>query len=168
MPGSVEVSLNANPLMGATEMKTWDDLVAAVESAAKVNGVRVAIVDPRPAVGPNPSIYFNGMATAFIGTDVTITESLGASGGPYLDQLVSRVNASRATGDLRASRITDGTIDCALVPSASVDQLDCGVDGTSVEILVLHTSTSATSVVSMARAIMPTVTMLNPTGKDHP
>jgi hypothetical protein len=81
---------------------------------------------------------------------------------------VTRVNASLRNQGLRASRITDATIDCALLPSASVDELDCGVTGTMVTILVPHTRTSASSVEAIARSIMPKVTMLNPTGKDHP
>ena len=42
------------------------------------------------------------------------------------------------------------------------------VMGTSVQIEVPHTTTSAESVSTIARAIMPTVTMLNPNGHDHP
>jgi len=149
-------------------MKSWDDLLAAVESAAKANGVRVAIVDPRSALGSHPSIYFNGLTTAMVGTDLTVTEALGATGEPYLDQLVARVNASRKDSNLRASRISDGVIDCALLPSPTIDELDCGTKGTMVTILVAHTNTSASSIATIARSIMPNVTMINPTAKDHP
>jgi hypothetical protein len=108
------------------------------------------------------------MTTALVGTDLIVTEGLGATGDPYLDRLVARVNANPKNPNLRASRIIEGTIDCALLPSDAVDELDCGVKGTMVTILVPHTSTSATKVVSIARSIVPKVTMLNPTGKDHP
>jgi hypothetical protein len=165
---TTEVSLNANPLIGATEMKSWDQLVAAVEQAAKTSGVRIALVDPRPALGSNPSIFFNGLSAAFVGTDLTVTEGLGATGDPYLDQLVTRVNASRTNPHLRASRMRDSGIDCALMPSETVDELVCGVAGTQVDLLVPHTDTSATSVASIARAITPDVTMINPTGNQHP
>jgi hypothetical protein len=158
--------LNANPLVGAPQVKSWPDLVAAAESAATAQGVRVALVDPMSALGSNPSLFFNGLAAAFIGSDVRVVESVGASGGAYLDQLVARVNAT--TPHLRASRITDATIDCALLPTETVDSLFCGVEGTSVEVEVPHASNSADSVADIARQIMPKVTMLNPTGHDHP
>ena len=51
---------------------------------------------------------------------------------------------------------------------AATDSMFCGVMGTSVQIEVPHTTTSAESVSTIARAIMPTVTMLNPNGHDHP
>ena len=166
------VSLNVNPLLNAQQMTTWDDVVKAAQSAAEASNTKVAIADPTSVVGPKAAYYFNGISASAVGQDVTVTFSLGAWSDAYASKFISGVNG-QADSKATATRVKDSNLDCVFMATASIDELICGLDGTVVRIDAPHdpkvlSDTANLNISKMARTMMSTRQMLNPTGKPHP
>ena len=107
--GGTIVRLNERPLEGATELGSFAALSKAAEAAAIAGGIHVSIVDPTPVVGASAKFYFNGLAGAAVGNNITVEMDLGAWSDIYAENLVAKINSLNP--GVVAIRLKDAPLD---------------------------------------------------------